>query len=181
MTAQLDHFFAMLEQRGGGMYGDEPVTQLQHALQAATLAMESEAGDFMITAALFHDIGHLISDDDAQAVKGGVDLAHEEVAARTLDGIFNPEVIEPIRLHVPAKRYLCAVEPDYLSALSPASLDSLEVQGGPFTTAEADLFIKGRHGPAAVALRRWDDAAKDPHMTTLSLRSFRPAAERSLI
>ena len=154
---ELDSLFTLLERRGGEMYGGEPVTQLQHALQCATLALEDNAGDALITAALFHHIGHLISNADGLAANQG------------------------LRLHVPAKRYLCATNHDYLAQLSPASRMSLEVQGGPFNEAEAELFINGRHGPAAVRLRHWDDLAKDPEMTMLTLSSFKPHARRVLM
>jgi phosphonate degradation associated HDIG domain protein len=179
--ADLDSLFTLLERRGDEMYGGEAVTQLQHALQSATLALEDNAGDALITAALFHDIGHLLSNDDGIAASKGIDLAHEEIAAEHLAQLFGPEVVEPVRLHVPAKRYLCATDPDYLAQLSPASRKSLEVQGGPFNEAEAELFINGRHGPAAVRLRQWDDLAKDPEMTILTLASFKPHARRVLM
>jgi [1-hydroxy-2-(trimethylamino)ethyl]phosphonate dioxygenase len=175
----VDEIFATLEARGGAMYGGEAVTQLQHALQCATLAREAAAPDALVAAALLHDYGHLLNDDDAGAAAKGRDQLHEEIAANHLSKWFPDEVVEPVRLHVPAKRYLCAVDPRYMSALSPASVRSLEVQGGPFTDTGAAAFIAGPHATAAVELRRWDDLAKDPQARTDTLASFRLTVERA--
>ncbi len=106
---------------------------------------------------------------------------HEEVGARWLAPFFGPEVIEPIRLHVPAKRYLCFAEAAYRASLSAASLASLRFQGGPFTPEEAERFRRGPHAEAALALRRWDEAAKVPGLATPSLAHFRPCLAAVLL
>ncbi|MDP2621226.1 MAG: HD domain-containing protein [Hyphomicrobiales bacterium] len=175
----IDAVFDTLGQRGRDMYGGEAVTQLQHALQCATLAIHAGASDALVAAALLHDYGHLISKDEGAAERG-LDMRHEETAARFLAPLFGPDVTEPIRLHVAAKRYLCAVDQDYLSTLSPASVASLMVQGGPFTADEAHALRDNPHWEPAVQLRRWDDLAKDPRAPVLRLSSLRACVVRAL-
>lgn len=174
----VDKIFETIAERGEAMYGGESVTQLQHALQCAALAEEADAGDGLIAAALLHDYGHLLAMDEGAAA-AGKDMRHEDIAAKTLRKWFGPEVTEPIRLHVAAKRYLCSVNPDYFATLSPASVTSLNVQGGPFTQTEADAFMQGPHGDAAAKLRVWDDLAKDTTKVTPPLEHYRPMVERT--
>jgi predicted HD phosphohydrolase len=131
------------------------------------------AGSALITAALLHDIGHLVHDLPEDCADHGVDDRHEELGARWLISRFGPEVVEPIRLHVAAKRYLCATEPAYHAALSPASQQSLVLQGGVFTPDEVADFDAGAHAKAAIALRKWDDIAKIPGLITPQLSEFR--------
>jgi len=173
----VDTIFETLAERGGAMYGGEAVTQLQHALQCAALAEDADAGDGLVAAALLHDYGHLLAMDEGAAA-AGKDMRHEDIAAKSLRRWFGPDVTEPIRLHVAAKRYLCCVDPDYFATLSPASVMSLKVQGGPFTPAEADAFRQGPHGDAAAKLRIWDDLAKDTEKVTPPLEHYRPMVER---
>jgi [1-hydroxy-2-(trimethylamino)ethyl]phosphonate dioxygenase len=168
----VDAIFARLAGRGHEMYGGEPVTQLQHALQCATMARGEEAPQTLVAAALLHDYGHMLAEDEG-AAEGGVDMLHEEVAAAYLSRWFGPAVTEPIRMHVAAKRYLCAVEPEYFATLSPASLASLRVQGGPLTEDGAQRFMERPFAAEAVRLRIWDDTAKDPGMRTPPLEHFR--------
>jgi phosphonate degradation associated HDIG domain protein len=142
--------------RGGLKYG-EGVTQLEHALQCAALAEAAGAGPALVAAALLHDIGHLLrSEADAAAS----DDRHEGKGAQALAGLFGPDMRGPVALHVAAKRYLCAREPDYFDALSPASKASLQLQGGPFDAGQADAFEQRPFAREAVALRRWDDLGK---------------------
>lgn len=171
-AAVADGILARLAKRGGEMYGGEAVTQLQHALQAATLARADEAPAHLVVAALLHDYGHIVTEDEGAAERG-VDRMHEDAAADFLASWFPATVTEPIRLHVAAKRYLCAIDPIYFDGLSPASIASLAVQGGPFTPDEAAAFIAGPHAPDAVRLRVWDDIAKDPAAATPPLADFR--------
>lgn len=125
----------LFEQHGAGMYAGELVTQLEHALQAAHFAEQASEPDSLIAAALLHDIGHLTHDFDEDCAGQGIDDQHEMAGADWLSEHvgFGPEVTEPIRLHVPAKRFLCAVDANYLSELSDASRLSLKLQGGPFS------------------------------------------------
>lgn len=165
-TIATDTIVHWLRHRADGLYGGEAVTQQAHALQCATRALADGAKPELITAALLHDIGHLAdaADDRRQP--------HEQLAARMLAGLFPPSVTEPIRLHVDAKRYLCAADPLYWSGLSEASRHSLEWQGGPFTPDEAAGFIAEPYAMDAVRLRQWDDAAKIPGAPTYSLDHF---------
>ena len=173
----VENIFRIVAENGSAMYGGESVTQLQHALQCAALAEEAGESEELIAAALLHDYGHLVVMDEGAAAAGR-DMRHEEIAADALRAWFGPNVTEPIRLHVAAKRYLCAVDADYFSTLSPASVTSLNVQGGPFTAAEAETFITSEHGAAAVKLRVWDDLAKDTEKQTPPLDHYRGAVER---
>lgn len=165
-TLDLETIIDWLRNRGGGSYAGEPVTQLSHALQCATLAARDDASPELVTAALLHDICHLADNADDRL------QPHETQAARMLEGLFAPAVIEPIRLHVAAKRYLCAVDPSYREGLSEMSKRSLEWQGGPFSMEEAAAFIDLPYAADAVALRRWDDAAKIPDAPTFPLEHF---------
>ena len=180
MVQIVEEILARLEAKGGAMYGGEAVTQLQHALQCATLARRAGAKPQLVTAALLHDYGHLINADDAAAAAKGRDMFHEDIAADYLAQWFPPDVTEPIRMHVPAKRYLCAVDQSYFDGLSPASVTSLEVQGGVFNKAEAKEFSDRPHAEDAISLRRWDDLAKDVDAQTDTLTSFRTEIETSL-
>ncbi len=146
----------------GQEHYEEEVTQMEHALQAAYLAKTARKSEALITAALFHDIGHMLADDPAEANNPTVknDL-HEELAADYLKDIFPASVTEPIRLHVPAKRYLCTVEPDYYDGLSEASKKSFHLQGGKMSEAEKNAFESNPHYRQAIQLRAWDDQAKE--------------------
>jgi len=95
------------------------------------------------------------------------------VARRFLEAYFPPSVIEPVRLHVDAKRYLCAADPSYRDQLSPASQLSLELQGGPMSAAEIERFESLEHFEAACRLRRYDDIAKDPEAGPPDLEHYR--------
>jgi len=162
----------LYERKGASNY-DEAVTQLAHALQCGNLAMESGATSATIVAAFLHDIGHLLVDEhDSNGDFLARDLHHEEVGARFLANWFGPEVTEPIRLHVAAKRFLCATDSSYHDGLSAASVRSLEVQGGPMTDDEVAAFRANEGFETAVDLRRWDDGAKLSDASTPSLDTF---------
>lgn len=163
---------ALFNHHGGSQYGHEAVTQLQHALQAAWLAEKSGADADLISAALLHDVGHLLHDLPDDAPDLGVDDRHEMLGERWLTDRFAPSVVEPVRLHVDAKRYLCAVEPAYYEKLSPPSIQSLKLQGGPMNAEEKAKFEANAHYERAVRLRRWDDEAKDSTLQTPSIEYF---------
>lgn len=164
--------YELIEERGETLYGGEAVTQLQHALQCAQLAENEGASPALITAALLHDVGHLLEDDFEDAPAHDADRRHEDLGDAFLARWFGPDVTEPVRLHVAAKRYLCAVEPGYLAGLSPASRHSLMLQGGPMNETEVAEFEAGPHAEDAVRLRRWDDLGKAPSMQTATLAHF---------
>lgn len=169
---------ALLEGKAEGRYGLSFINQQQHALQAAWLAEKEARGDALVTAALLHDVGHLIHDLGENPAEAGVDDKHEELGHDWLVRHFGPEVTEPVRLHVAAKRYLCAAEPDYFAKLSPDSVRSLELQGGPMSAEELAAFRTLPHHEAAVILRRYDEAAKVKGLETPPVAHFMPAVAR---
>jgi [1-hydroxy-2-(trimethylamino)ethyl]phosphonate dioxygenase len=162
----------LFARKGTSLYGGEAVTQTEHALQAAMLAEQGGAPPASIAAALLHDIGHLLHDLPDNIAELGSDDVHEQLGYEWLCNHFPPEVSEPVRNHVDAKRYLCAVDRHYLDALSPASALSLSLQGGPMTPQECGAFEAGEFFKQSVELRRWDDQAKIPDLETPSLEHF---------
>ncbi|MBC3917042.1 HD domain-containing protein [Undibacterium sp. CY18W] len=167
--AQPVDFFTLvtwLQQRAGGLYGGEAITQLEHALQCASQAQREGATDALVVAALLHDIAHLADNETDET------FPHGEMAAQLLSELFHTDVTEPIRLHVEAKRYLCAADPLYWSGLSPASQRSLIWQGGPYSVAQATEFMNMPYAEDAVRLRLWDDAAKVIDAVTPDLDHF---------
>jgi phosphonate degradation associated HDIG domain protein len=179
MSDPIDEILALYGHKGDWSYG-EGVSMRQHSLQAAWLAEQEDAGAALIVAALLHDIGHLLHDLPEDIADRGVDAQHESIASAWLSQHFPPAVSEPVRLHVAAKRYLCAVEPDYFGSLSPASLQSLDLQGGPMLPDEVERFAREPFGPAALRLRRWDDLAKLVGLKTPDFAYYRPAMEAVL-
>lgn len=147
---------------GAGEYLGEAVTQAQHMLQAAALAEGAGAAPELVAAALLHDVGHFRGTVSGHQLMSGTDNRHGDQGADWLAQWFGPGVTEPVRLHVAAKRYLCAVEPGYFGGLSAASVHTLRIQGGPMTRAQSAEFEASPWCQAALRLRRWDDAAKDP-------------------
>lgn len=163
--------WSLLSGGAGERYDNEPITQLQHALQCAALAKADGASEALQLAALFHDVGHLMVADAGRATLEGRDLQHERFGARFLSRWYGPEVFEPVALHVLAKRYL-ARDPDYLAGLSEESRRSLGLQGGPLSDPEAAEFRARGFAADALALRRWDDLAKDPAAHTPGLDTW---------
>jgi phosphonate degradation associated HDIG domain protein len=178
----IDALFRILSDWGAVQYGDEAVTQLQHALQCAELAETEDGRSHLVAAALLHDIGHMVDAEGRYAsdAHAETDAHHEDKAALFLSRVFGPEVTEPIRLHVPAKRYLVATDPAYAAGLSEASVHSLQLQGGPMAPDEVAAFEQGPYGSTAVLLRRWDDRGKDPAHRTPPLAHYRPALEAAM-
>ncbi len=160
------------ERRGQRHYG-ENVSELKHALQTATFASQHGEPPELVLACLLHDYGHLLHDLGEDIAEQGTDTRHEELGADALAGIFSPEVVEPIRLHAAAKRYLCWKHETYQDGLSGASKLSLSLQGGPMGDEEAEQFESHPHFDAAIRLRRYDDMGKVPEMETPELESFR--------
>ncbi len=158
--------------RGSQAYFGECVSLTEHGLQAAYFAQAAHAPPSLIVAALLHDVGHLVErvpDDLAEWTR---DARHERAGGAWLARRFPPEVSEPVRLHVPAKRYLLATDPDYFAKLSPASLITLELQGGPMSPAEAARFEAERFHREAVAVRRCDDQGKVAGLRTPRLADY---------
>lgn len=180
MALTLPDIRALFDRLGGRMYAGEPVTQLEHALQTADSAECAGADAALITAALLHDLGHLLNDRGETPTARGIDDVHQYAALPFLRQLFDDDVLEPIRLHVDAKRYLCATEPDYYEALSPDSKRSLALQGGRYDTVAALAFAAQTGAARAVALRRWDDAAKTAGRTTPAFAHFAAIMEAAV-
>ncbi|MCJ8279274.1 MAG: HD domain-containing protein [Rivularia sp. ALOHA_DT_140] len=173
MKISIENIINLYTEQGSQMYGSEAVTQLEHALQCATLAEEACQSKEIITACLLHDLGHLIHDFGDKASIQGINDLHEYRALAILQKLFEPAVTEPIRLHVAAKRYLCAVSIGYWEKLSEESKRSLELQGGVFSLETASGFIRQPYAKYAVQLRMYDDQAKVADKLTPSLTHFK--------
>jgi phosphonate degradation associated HDIG domain protein len=169
---------ALFERHGGHAYSGAPVSQLEHALQCAQLAEDEGAGDELVTAAFLHDIGHLLQYQGGAPTQRGIDDQHQYFAVPFLRPLLPAGVVEPIRLHVDAKRALCALEPAYHDALSPDSRRTLRLQGGVFEAEQSAAFLAKPHAREAVRLRRWDDLAKVAGAPTADFAHFLAIASR---
>lgn len=178
IASQLDE---LISRKGGDLYGGEAVTQEQHALQAALLAERDGQPPEIIVAALLHDIGHMLEPRFDEALATSSDGRHESIGADVLGRWFGARVTEPVRLHVAAKRYLCATRPGYFENLSPASVHSLGLQGGSMCEAEIVQFEADPHYRDAVQIRLYDDLAKDTKVQTPGLSHFLKYVETTLL
>lgn len=166
-----EEVFELFNRRGKEAYFGENVSILEHSLQAAWFATESGAEPQLVVAALLHDIGHILHGLPEDIAQHDIDGRHEVVGETWLRSRFGSAVSEPVRLHVDAKRYLCA-DPAYLAQLSPSSIQSLRLQGGPFTPDQARSFEQHPYFRHAVTLRRWDDAAKVVNLTVPGMMTY---------
>lgn len=173
----VDEIFQLLEERGQGSYFGEPVSQLEHALQCAQLASKEGADRELVAAALLHDVGHLLHAEGEDVADRGGDTEHEHLGEAWLSAHFGPAVTHPIALHVAAKRYLCATDPEYFGRLSPASVQSLTLQGGPMSSAEVADFEANEFADDALRLRHWDDLAKEEGLQVPGLPHYREILE----
>jgi phosphonate degradation associated HDIG domain protein len=164
MSLTLNEVVDLLQRRGHQQYGMEAISQLEHALQCADMAEQAGETPETIVAALLHDMGHLLAAErDGQSEHDtSKDDLHQYIALPFLRTLFPDAVLEPIRLHVDAKRYLCLMDSGYWAELSPASKHSLEQQGGVFSEQQAEVFMQQNFAAEAVRLRRYDDLAKVP-------------------
>ena len=168
----------IFERRGAESYLGEAVTMAQHMLQGAVLAEQEGAPGELVAAALLHDIGHYTSEFGPMSLGDERDNYHEEAGAKVLAPFFPPVITECVRLHVPAKRYLCATDPAYYGKLSEASKHTLSLQGGPMNAAEVTAFEKNPYYREAVRVRIWDDGGKNPAMATPPFRHYVPMLQR---
>ena len=171
----------LLTLKAGGQYGLSAINQRQHALQSAWLAQQAGCPDTLIAASLLHDIGHMVHDLGDNPAEAGIDDRHEERGYQFLQAWFGPAVTEPVRLHVAAKRYLCATEADYFAKLAKDSVLSLSLQGGPMSAEEVAGFDAIPHSAQAVQLRRFDEQAKVRDLETPPVAHFLPYVERCLL
>ena len=168
----------IFDRRGAESYLGEQVTMSEHMLQCAHLAEEAGAGDDLVAAALLHDIGHYTNEFPEDALEQGIDNHHDEAGAAILAPFFPEVVTECVRHHVAAKRYLCATDPDYFGKLSPASVHTLKLQGGPMSAEEVAAFRTNRHLEAILQVRIWDEGAKAPGLATPPFEHYAPLLER---
>jgi gamma-butyrobetaine dioxygenase len=175
MSDLIDEIFRVFREYGAGEYLGERVSMTEHMLQSAYAAEQDGAPPQLVAAALLHDYGHFIHELPSDAADHGIDTQHEEVAHAFLS-----DIAEPIRMHVAAKRYLCATDPSYLSELSAASVHSLKLQGGPYSPAEVAEFELSPYARDAVRLRRYDDIGKVEGLETPDLEHYRPVLAASM-
>lgn len=180
LLAAVDGILDLFRRRGDGSYFGEPVTQTQHALQCAWHAARAGAPPALVVAALLHDVGHLLHGGGEDIADRGIDARHETIGARWLARWYPATVTEPVRLHVTAKRYLCRVDSSYGARLSSASRQSLALQGGPLSDAEAEAFERQAHWREAIDLRRWDEAAKVHGLEVPALEHYRAELARAM-
>ncbi|GCB04728.1 phosphonate degradation HD-domain oxygenase [Ralstonia sp. SET104] len=178
MALSLDDIRTLFGRHGDIAYSGEPVTQLEHALQTAALAEAAGASDALVTASLLHDLGHLLNLQGDTPTAHGIDDQHQYFVLPFLRATFPDAVLEPIRLHVDAKRCLCAMDAHYYARLSADSVRSLALQGGVFTAEEAEAFMQHPYAADALQLRRWDDLAKMERQATPDLTHFLTIAAR---
>ena len=168
----------IFHRRGAESYLGEQVTMSQHMLQAAQLAEQQADDDALIAAALLHDIGHYTNEFPEDALDQGQDNFHETAGAAILEPFFPKAVVDCVRHHVSAKRYLCATDAAYYDGLSDASKHSLRLQGGPLNAEEVAEFQQLEHLEAIVKVRIWDDLGKDPQVSTPDFEYYQPVLER---
>jgi phosphonate degradation associated HDIG domain protein len=178
VALSLNDIRSLFEQYGDLAYSGEPVTQLEHALQSGALAEEEGVGDELIAAAFLHDLGHLLNLQGETPTERGIDDLHQYFALPFLRPVLPDAVLEPIRLHVDAKRCLCAIDETYFGQLSADSVRSLELQGGIFSREEAEVFLQKPYAEDALRLRKWDDRAKEQNRATPDLDHYLDVVER---
>ena len=181
MGLKLGDIDTLFREHGHLAYSGEPLTQLEHALQSAALAEAQAAPAPLVTAALLHDLGHLLNLQGDTPSARGIDDRHQYFAVPFLRPLFGAAVVEAIRLHVDAKRALCSLEPEYYEALSEDSRRSLTLQGGIFSRAETQSFLAKPYAAEALRVRRWDDAAKVPGAATPPLAHVLEIAARCVV
>jgi [1-hydroxy-2-(trimethylamino)ethyl]phosphonate dioxygenase len=179
--AAYQQILRLYEARGSDSYFGESVSTTQHGLQAAYFAHQEEAPPALVLAALLHDIGHLIEAAPNDLAEWSDDARHEEVGASWLAQRFGPEVSEPVRLHVAAKRFLCAIEPGYFARLSAASRITLNLQGGPLSAGEIERFRAQPYHRDAVRVRQWDDCGKVAGLAVPVLSHYEDLINRFVI
>ncbi|MHA6325890.1 (R)-1-hydroxy-2-trimethylaminoethylphosphonate oxygenase [Roseivivax sp. CAU 1753] len=168
----------IFDRRGGEEYLGEPVNMGQHMLQGATIAEQNGQPDEIVVGALLHDIGHFTSEFGTFRMDDTEDRHHEDAGAAVLERFFPTIIVDCVRYHVAAKRYLCATRPDYLRRLSEASVHSLTLQGGPMSASEVAQLERNPNLEQIVAVRYLDDAGKRPDMVTPDFWHFAPMVQR---
>jgi len=177
----VDFILDLFARRGAEAYMGEPISMAQHMEQSAACAVADGASDDLVIAALLHDIGHFVGDFPIDSLENGIDNLHEEAGAKCLEAFYPASVTEPIRLHVAAKKYLCAIDEQYFARLSAASVQSLQVQGGAMTQAEIETFESGPYHLAAIQVRQYDDDGKVAGLDIKPVGNYRGKLESLLL
>ncbi|KWI95573.1 phosphohydrolase [Burkholderia ubonensis] len=180
MALTLEEIRSLYQEHGHVAYSGEPVTQLEHALQSGLLAEEAGADDALVAAAFLHDLGHLLNRQGETPSARGIDDLHQYYVLPFLRPLLPDAVLEPIRLHVDAKRCLCRTDAGYFESLSPDSVRSLALQGGVFSEEEAAVFLRRPFAEDALRLRRWDDMAKVEGRATPDLDHYMEIVARQV-
>ena len=154
------------------LYIGEGLTMSEHMIQTAMLAEKSKCSTDLICSSLLHDYGHFVLEDPNQLVSDHIDGNHETIGANYLKKYFSNEIIEPILLHVDAKKYL-ARNKKYFDDLSEASKISLKLQGGIMSDNEAKKFEKNKNYKNAIKLRRFDEAAKKQNIKIKDIKDYK--------
>ncbi|MEM9630043.1 MAG: HD domain-containing protein [Pseudomonadota bacterium] len=168
----------IFERCGDEEYLGEPVTMAEHMLQGATIAEQNGLDEEIIVGALLHDIGHFTSEFGTFTMNDTEDRYHEEAGAEVLSAFFPSVIVDCVRYHVAAKRYLCATKPDYFNRLSEASIHSLNLQGGPMSDEEVAEFEKNPNLKKIIQVRYLDEAGKRADMETPNFWHFAPMVQR---
>ncbi|MDR8729059.1 phosphonate degradation HD-domain oxygenase [Burkholderia pseudomultivorans] len=180
MALTVEEIRGLYREHGHVAYSGEPVTQLEHALQSGLLAEEAGADEALVAAAFLHDLGHLLNRQGETPSARGIDDLHQYFVLPFLRPLFSDAVLEPIRLHVDAKRCLCRTDTGYFESLSPDSVRSLALQGGIFSDEEAAAFLQRPFAEDALRLRRWDDTAKEAGKPTPDLDHYMEIVARQV-
>jgi predicted HD phosphohydrolase len=175
----IDRLAEIYERRGAEAYLGEDVTMAEHMLQCAALAEAEGAPDALVAAALLHDVGYFTGELEF-SIEDTKDSHHDAVGAAFLEAYFPPVISETVRLHVAAKRYLCAVRDDYYAKLSATSKYTLSLQGGPMNAAEIGRFRSFEFYREAVSVRLWDDGGKAIGSRTKTFAEYRPLLQAML-
>jgi len=153
-------------------YLGEDITLVEHMIQCAENAQADGAPDWLIVGALLHDIGHLLVPDAVSAQDSGIDMHHDDIGAEWISKRFPNNIVQAVRLHVDAKKYLVATDSTYFTQLSQASQITLDIQGGVFSESEATDFIQQHYAHEAVLLRKWDDTGKARGAATTDISDY---------
>ncbi|KVO72680.1 phosphohydrolase [Burkholderia ubonensis] len=180
MALTLEEIRGLYRKHGHVAYSGEPVTQFEHALQSGLLAEGAGADDALVAAAFLHDLGHLLNRQGETPSARGIDDLHQYYVLPFLRPLLPDAVLEPIRLHVDAKRCLCRTDAGYFESLSPDSVRSLALQGGVFSEEEAAVFLRRPFAEDALRLRRWDDMAKVEGRATPDLDHYMEIVARQV-
>ena len=162
------------------LYIGEKLTMSEHMIQSAMLAEKAKCNNNLVCSCLLHDYGHFIIEDPDYLVKNNKDGEHESLGYEYLKKFFNKEIVEPIKYHVLAKRYL-ARDNKYFNLLSEASKMSLKLQGGVLNDKESKKFIKKKYFKNSILVRKFDEAAKKTNIKMKSIDNYKSLLKSKLI